>query len=182
MSDAPAPAAPAAGGNNKMMFIMMGVMLVVMLGGMGGMYVLLSKKTDAAAATAGGEHGEEGGENGKEDEHEKEEPKEAAKYVAFDPPFVVNFPAGSSVKFLQASMQVMTRDELLHKSIETNSPAIRDALLSLLGQQTPEKLATPEGKDELRAQALEAVRTVMKGEGAEPEKIEGVYFTSFVMQ
>ncbi len=177
MSDAPAPAAAAPAASNKMMFIMMGVMLVVLLGGMGGMYVMLSKNAKGdVAAEAGAEHAEE-------DEHAEEgKVKEAAKYVAFDPPFVVNFPADSPVKFLQLTVQVMTRDELMEKSIEGNNPAIRDALLTLFGQQTAEKLTTPEGKEELRVLSLAAVRAVMKNEGADPEKIEGVYFTTFVMQ
>ena len=177
MSDAPAPAAAAPAASNKMMFIMMGVMFVMLLGGMGGMYVMLSKNAKGdVAAEAVAEHAEE-------DEHAEEgKVKEAAKYVAFDPPFVVNFPADSPIKFLQLTVQVMTRDELMEKSIEGNNPAIRDALLTLFGQQTAEKLTTPEGKEELRVLSLAAVRAVMKNEGADPEKIEGVYFTTFVMQ
>ena len=66
--------------------------------------------------------------------------------------------------------------------MQSNSPAIRDALLTLFGQQTAESLSTAEGKEQLRVKALEAVRAVMKSEGKEPEKIEAVYFTSFVMQ
>ncbi len=174
MSDA-APAAAAPAGNNKMMMIMMAAMFVLLLGGMGGMYMLMNKKSAAPAAegehaAAEGEHGEEGA------------GKAAAIYVGFEPPFVVNFPSESSVKFLQLTAQIMTREATVEHEIKANDPAIRDALLTLFGQQTAEKLSTPEGKEELRQHALEAVREVIKKEGGVPEKVEAVYFTSFVMQ
>lgn len=174
MSDAtPAPAAaPApAGGNNKMMFIMMGVMFVVLLGGMGGMFFMMKGNSKAAK-----------GEGGEAAEHAEAEKKAAAIYVGFEPPFVVNFSADSAVKFMQISVQIMTREQAIEHEIKANDPAIRDALLTLFGQQTAEKMATAEGKEQLRKDALEAVRTVMAREGGEAKKVEAVYFTSFVMQ
>ena len=173
MSDAapaPAAAAPAAGGN-KMMFIMMGAMFVVLLLGMGGMFFMMKSgnkdahgEGDAAAA-----------------EHAPED-KKAAIYVGFEPPFVVNFPAGSSVQFMQISVQIMTREPAVEHEIKGNDPAIRDALLTLFGQQTVEKMQTAEGKEQLRKDALEAVRGVIAHEGGEAKQVEAVYFTSFVMQ
>ena len=43
-------------------------------------------------------------------------------------------------------------------------------------------LATREGKEALRTQALTAVRQVISGAAGHPERLEAVYFTSFVMQ
>jgi flagellar FliL protein len=171
---APTPAAPA-GGNNKMIFIMMGVMFVTLLGGMGGMFMMLNKSSAAKESSA--EHADE-----KSDKHDESTAKSAAIYVSFEPPFVVNFPAGGNVKFLQLTVQGMTRDPIMEKSMQSNSPAIRDALLTLFGQQTADVLATAEGKEQLRTQSLEAVRAVMKAEGEDATKVEAVYFTTFVMQ
>ena len=39
-----------------------------------------------------------------------------------------------------------------------------------------------EGKEKLRAAALEQVRKIVKTEGGKPESVDNVYFTSFVMQ
>ncbi len=180
MSEAAAAPTPA-GGNNKMLFIMMGAMFFLLVAGMGGMYVMLSKKEagkDESATEAAAEHGEKN----KAGEAKEGGAKAAASYVSFEPPFVVNFPAGSSSKFLQVTVQAMTRDEVMKKDMEGNTPAIRDALLTLFGQQAAEVLATPEGKEELRVKSLEAVRNVMKNEGKLPEQVEAIYFTSFVMQ
>lgn len=177
---APAPAPAAAANPNKLIFIMMGVMFLLLIGGMAGMFVMLrgqpagntntaqtadAKKADAKAAA-------------------KEELKDKgpAKYVAFEPPFVVNFKADSAVKFLQVSLQVMTRDDTTARELKDNDPAIRNAILELLDGQTYEVLSTSAGKDKLRDDALQKVRDVMNGEGYDGAKVEAVYFTSFVMQ
>jgi flagellar FliL protein len=174
----PAPA-PAPAGGNKMMFIMMGVMFLVLVGGMAGMFFMMkgSSKDSDSHAEAGAD-----GEHGKDKKEKKESPKAPAIYVGFEPPFVVNFPAESAVKFLQLTVQIMTREAAVEHEIKGNDPAIRDALLTLFGQQTAEKLSTAEGKEALRIDALKAVRGVIKAEGGDPEKVEAIYFTSFVMQ
>lgn len=171
MSDA-APAVPAvapAGGNNKMMFIAMGVMFVVLMGGMAGMFFMMKSGNKTSGDAAAGKA-------------EEAKAKAAAIYVGFEPPFVVNFPADSQVKFMQISVQIMTREANVEHEIKSNDPAIRDALLILFGEQTADKMATAQGKEQLRKDALEAVRNVIKHEGGEADKVEAIYFTSFVMQ
>jgi flagellar protein FliL len=117
--------------------------------------------------------------------------KEAAKkeavilppiYVNLDPPFVVNFEAEAAVRFLQVTVSVMTREPHIEEILKKNDPRIRNDLLMLLGGQKYDTIATREGKEQLQADALEAVRAVVKSAGGEPEKIEALYFTAFVMQ
>lgn len=178
MSDAPAPAAavPAAPAGNKMLFIMLGAMFFLLIAGMGGMYFMMKGgDKPAAAATEKGE----GAEEAKEEAHEE---KAKALYVGLEPPFVVNFPADSPVKFLQVQVQIMTRETTMEHLIRGNDPAIRNDLLNLFGGQTYEALATTEGKEALRAKALETVQGVIKREGGDSKLVEAVYFTSFVMQ
>jgi flagellar FliL protein len=43
-------------------------------------------------------------------------------------------------------------------------------------------VATREGKERLRAEALKTVQRVVGSGGGKPERVEAVYFTSFVMQ
>lgn len=179
-AQAPAAAAPVAAANpNKLMFIMIGAMFFLMVAGMGGMFFALKgKSSDHAAETAG-----DAAKDGAKDADKKEEvtEKAPAKYVSFEPPFVVNFKEGA-VKFLQVSIQVMTRDATMERELKDNDPAIRNAILTLLDGQTYDVVSTSEGKEQLRQNALEKVREVMKGEGADPTKVEAVYFTAFVMQ
>jgi flagellar protein FliL len=112
----------------------------------------------------------------------KAEHKAPTQYIALDPPFVVNFDAGAAARFLQVAVQLMTRDLEMVEFLKGHAPVIRNDLLLLLGTQKVEEVSTLEGKEKLRLDALEAVRQIIKSEGGEPEKLEAVYFTSFVMQ
>jgi flagellar FliL protein len=104
------------------------------------------------------------------------------QYLALDPPFVVNFEAEQMVRFLQITVQLMSRDPHTIELLKSNDPVVRDQLLMLFGNQKYEVLSTREGKESLRKQALESVRAVISGAGGHPDHVEAVYFTSFVMQ
>ena len=108
--------------------------------------------------------------------------KTPALYVALDPPFVVNFEAEQLVRFLQVTVQVMSRDPATVELIKTNDPVVRNDLLLLLGNQSYQTISSREGKEKLRLQALDAVRKVVTTAGGKAEKVEAIYFTSFVMQ
>jgi len=103
-------------------------------------------------------------------------------YVALDPPFVTNFEAEQMVRFLQVTVQVMTRDPATVEALKANDPVIRNDLLLLLGNQKYADISAREGKERLREEALATVRRDLTGAGANGEKVEAVYFTSFVMQ
>ena len=97
-------------------------------------------------------------------------------------PFVVNFQAGQMVRYLQVTVQVMSRDPRTIELLKQNDPRIRNDLLLLLGGQQYATLDTEAGKEQLRAQVLAAIRKVAAENGGKPQRIEAVYFTSFVMQ
>jgi flagellar protein FliL len=103
-------------------------------------------------------------------------------FVALDPPFVVNFDSEQAVRFLQISVQLETHDPATIEMLKTNDPIVRNDLLLLFGNQKYAELATREGKEALRNQALADVRKVLEAAGGHPERLDAVYFTSFVMQ
>jgi flagellar protein FliL len=103
-------------------------------------------------------------------------------YVALDPPFVVNFDPDQSVRFLQITVQLMSRDPATIELLKANDPQVRNDLLLLFGNQKYAVLATRPGKEALRNDSLAAVQHVISSAGGHPEKLEAVYFTSFVMQ
>ncbi|MGH8296878.1 MAG: flagellar basal body-associated FliL family protein [Steroidobacteraceae bacterium] len=103
-------------------------------------------------------------------------------YLALDPPFVVNFQADQIVRFLQVSVEVMSRDQKTLDLLKANDPVLRNDLLILFGNQKYATLATPAGKEQLRAEALAAIRKDLGQAGGDPKRVEAVYFTSFVMQ
>ncbi len=167
MSDAPASDAPVAPpGKSKMLVIVLCSVLAAGAAG-GGVYFMTSKK-------------------GKDDEHREAAAAPAAKlpaiYSKFDPPFVVNFQNKGMMRFLQVSIEVMTRDPATAEMLKQHDPKLRNDLLMLLGGQTFETLSSREGKEQLRTEALKTVANVIAAEGGKAENVEQLYFTSFVMQ
>jgi flagellar protein FliL len=119
---------------------------------------------------------------GKKAAEKPKEPLAPPLYVALDPPFVVNFEGEQLVRFLQVTVQVMTRDPLTVDVLKTNDPVVRNDLLLLFANQKYEEVAARAGKEKLRSDALAAIRHVVANAGGKPDHIEQVYFTSFVMQ
>jgi flagellar FliL protein len=105
-----------------------------------------------------------------------------AIYYKFDPAFVVNFGTEGNTRYLQITLEAMSRDPKVVDAIKNNEPAIRNDLVLLFSAQQYESLVAPEGKEQLRQAALQAVRKAIAAEGANGEAVEGVYFTSFVIQ
>jgi flagellar FliL protein len=102
--------------------------------------------------------------------------------VALDPPFVVNFEGDQMVRFLQITVQVMTRAPATVELLKANDPVVRNDLLLLLSNQKYDVVATRAGKEKLRADALTTIRHVIDTAGGKGAGVEQVYFTSFVMQ
>jgi flagellar protein FliL len=207
MSDAPAAApeaaakdgekAPAAakGGKKKLLIIIAAAVLV--LGGAGGgAFFFMNKGHADEEVTADADEGDEAeaaehdakdskkakSKSKKDKKSKKAEVKAPALYVKYEPPFVVNFEAKGVMRFLQISMEVLTRDAPTSEVIKLHEPKIRNNMLMLLGSQTYDTLSSMEGKEGLRKQALETIAKVVEDEGGEGKKVEDIYFTSFVMQ
>jgi len=126
---------------------------------------------------------------GHDDAHGKKQAAVKAKeplapplYVALDPPFVVNFEGEQLVRFLQITVQVMTRDPATVEVVKANDPVVRNDLLLLFANQKYEVVAARAGKEKLRSEALTAIRHVVESGGGKADHVEQVYFTSFVMQ
>jgi flagellar FliL protein len=174
------PAAAAPGSKSKkMLFVSIIVVVLALFGIGGGVYAFMSNKSDDTAQTAD----PKAKDKSKQQAAKKEvKPKDPAIYSAFDPPFVVNFEDKGVVRFLQVTVQVMTRDPKTAEMFKQHDPVIRNDLLLMLGNQTFETLSSLDGKEKLREQARGAVANIIKNEGGDPKTVEQLYFTSFVMQ
>ena len=107
--------------------------------------------------------------------------RKPAIYFALEPSFVVNLTDADSVRYLQADVQLMTRDEDTAKALELHAPAVRNRLLLLYGQHTASQLALRSAKERLQDSSRDEVVALLKAEGG-AHKVEAVYFTSFVTQ
>lgn len=95
---------------------------------------------------------------------------------------MVNFGGEGNSRYLQITVEAMSREAMLLEVIKANEPAIRNDLVLLYSSQQYESLVSGAGKEQLRQATLEAIRKVVAAEGATPEAVEAVYFTSFVIQ
>lgn len=104
-----------------------------------------------------------------------------AQYVPLQPAFVVNLADEGSTRYLQAEVQVSSRDPQTVTDLGTHSPAIRNALLMLFAKKTQAELRSVEGREKLQADALSEVNRVLKQEAGR-EGVDALFFTSFVTQ
>ena len=104
-----------------------------------------------------------------------------AQYLALEPSFVVNLADADAVRYLQADVQLVTRDADTLAAFNAHAPAIRNRLLLLFGQQQSAQLSQRTGKERLQQAARDEVRALLKAEGA-PDRIDAVIFTSLVTQ
>lgn len=110
-----------------------------------------------------------------------EAPTEPANYLPLDPALVVNFQHEGKGRFLQTSVQLMTRSTEVYEAAQTHSPAIRSALIMLFGNVDFDRVSTTEGKKELQEQARATTDEVLT-ELAGLKGIDALYLTSFVIQ
>ena len=171
MAEAAATAVPeeeAPPPSKRNVLLILSIIVVLLLAGGGGAAFYFMKAKPVPEA--------------KKDHKKEEVHRGPALYVSLDPPFVVNFEASQNVRFLQITVQVMTRDTATQTLIKENDPVLRNNLLMLFGNQKYETVSTREGKEELRKQALDVVRKAVADEGGKPDLVEAVLFTSLVMQ
>ena len=104
-----------------------------------------------------------------------------AIYLPIDPTFVVNFSGQGNARFLQITVEVMTRSSEVLDNIKNHMPVIRNNLNMLFSDQQYDNISTLEGKERLREAALDIIQRILEKETGDPG-IEAVYFTTFVMQ
>jgi flagellar FliL protein len=197
MADDPktAEAAPAKGDKSKLiLIIVIGFLSMLLVGGGVAGFFLLRDQGGSADTEEVAEKSEADAEDKEEKKPAKADKKDKAKkakdtapkgpalYVSLEPPFVVNFAPGQPARFLQITVQLMTRDGSTAQILKDNDPLVRNDLLMLFATQTYEGISAAEGKETLRNAALNAVKNVVKAEGGTPDNVEAVYFTSIVMQ
>lgn len=182
--------APEAPKSRKKLIIIGAAVTAVLAAGGGGAFFFLSKGKHAAkaapeaAAAAEAEPTEAAPAAEPAAPAEGEGDHAAAKnsnYVAIQPAFVVNLSDDEAMRFLSVEIELATSDSHAADAVKLHMPLIRNNLLLLMGQKRYHELDKREGKEALRAEMLAEVRKVLK-EQADVDGIEGLYFTSFVMQ
>ena len=103
-----------------------------------------------------------------------------ALYLDISPPMLATLSVDGKQRYMQVSLNIMSREQAALDAVEYHMPSIRSKLNTVYGSVDFKMAQTVEGKEALRDQTLKLVNEVLEAEG-EP-LVEAVYFTNFVMQ
>ena len=97
-----------------------------------------------------------------------------AEYVELKPDFVVNLSNDDQITFVQVSTQVRVDTSKAASALETHDPAIRHALVMLLSSKSVKEMSSRDGKQQLREEAVQAIRNVLTEQGIKftPQEVE----------
>lgn len=103
----------------------------------------------------------------------------ASRYIEITPAFVTNFGGPGRLRYIKVEVTLRVTGGEGEEQVRHHLPHIKDTLLNLFAIQTPESIASAEGKEQLRQVALEEVSHMLSEEDAD-SYIEDLLFTSFV--
>jgi flagellar FliL protein len=158
------------GSKKKLIIIIAAVVLVLLLGGGATMLLLSGDEEGVEADTAEAQQ-----------EESAAEEKLPPLYHTLQPVFVVNLPPGSDAKMLQVGVNIMVRQPELLDFLKLNDPMIRHQLLNIFSVQDSATLRDRAGKEKLQAEVQVELQRIVQENGGSGD-IEGVFFSSFVMQ
>ncbi|MCU7837374.1 MAG: flagellar basal body-associated FliL family protein [gamma proteobacterium symbiont of Taylorina sp.] len=160
-----------------MIIIIVGVVLLLIVGIAGGLFATgFFDDEPEVTETEQTADGEKSGEASKEEEVNLE-----VSYWPLEPAFVLNFEGKSKARYMQIGLEAAMTNEKAYAGVKKHLPVIRNEIVLLLSGQKYEEIVTPEGKEQLRAELIEVINSILK-ERKIKKGIDNIYFTSFVMQ
>ena len=157
--------APKSSSGGTMKLIIAGVAVIILAAGIAfGVAMLVLKSVPAGGTAATGETG------GKAKSESLGTTLDAGE-------FITNLAAADGNRFVKVNIVFSFQDPKVQTEIEDKLPEIKNAIISILRQQTPESLAEPKGMDKLANSLKKSVNALLvKG------NITNVYFTTFQVQ
>ena len=110
------------------------------------------------------------------------DPDKPALFAPLHPPLVINFKSNDGEShFMQLTLEVMARDQAVIDEVRNHAAVIRNSLILMYGNVDYETVVTREGKEQMLADALAEIRTILEAE-TDKTDVEAVYFTSLIIQ
>jgi flagellar protein FliL len=88
--------------------------------------------------------------------------KEGVNYIAIKPALVVNYGGPGRVKYIKAELSLRTEDAHSAQEVSHHMPLIRDTLIMLISSVTDEQMASAEGKEKMRVEALAKINEALE--------------------
>lgn len=158
-------AAPPAKKSGKKLWLMIIALLLVAGGGGGGAaWYFLGNDASGTSAPKAVKH---------------EAPKPPV-FVVMEP-FTVNLMHESGEQYLQVALTLQVADQAQVELIKLYMPIVRSRLLLLLSSKKASEILGEDGKRKLADEIVTQVKVPFPP-GTEPQKVNSVFFTSFVIQ
>lgn len=162
--------APKKKGKKKLIIIILVAALVLVGGGVGAFFAFGKGKKAEGAGEGGGDE-ESGGEEGAQGGEEVDLPPAILPLDTF----IVNLQVKGS--FLKITLQLEFAEPELPKTIEHETPKIRDAIIRVLSSKAAPDILSTDGKEKLREELKNAVNEALKS-----EDVTTIYITEFIIQ
>jgi flagellar FliL protein len=152
-------AAPAK--SKKMLIIIIAAVVLLACGGGAGWFLLKPKGEHAAA----------------EHKVEKTEPPE---YLQVEP-FTVNLQPEGEPQYLQIGVTLQVQGTKQAEEMKANMAKVRNRILLILSGKKASEISTVEGKQQLAREIVTSMKEPFVPKG-EPQKVDDVLFTNFIIQ
>ena len=108
-------------------------------------------------------------------------PRPVYIYFGMEPDIITNYVSESNkIGFISVAVELMVADNKNLEIIEQHQPLIRDKIISLLGQQSPQHLRSQAGREEVRKTIQNEVNMLLKQESG-TSAIENLLFTKYLL-
>ncbi len=101
-------------------------------------------------------------------------------YFGFEPQIVTNYVATKKkLGYVRLSVELMVADGDNLEVVEHHAPLLRDAIIDIIGKQPEAKIKSIKGRNEIRKQCEEKVKSLLKQETGQ-ELIKKLLFTQWL--
>jgi flagellar protein FliL len=178
-----APAAPPAKKKKGPMGMILILLFATCLAGGAGYYFygktvmesrLRSKAANDGKAAGKDDKGGSQRDDRKDDRHD-EAKGEIGPIVPLDP-FVMNV-SGNSSRYVKMGVAIEVKNEKVTEEVKKMTPAIRDAMLTVLGAKPPEAFMDSNGRAAMKKELFDSVAGFFK-----KGDLQAVYITDIIMQ
>lgn len=87
--------------------------------------------------------------------------KDGINYLPIKPPLVVNYGGTGKIKYIKAEISLRVEDKTRAEEVAHHMPLVRDTLIMLISSVTDEQMASGEGKEKMRQDALHKLNEVL---------------------
>jgi len=101
-------------------------------------------------------------------------------YFGFEPSIVTNYVAvKKKMGYVRLTVELMIEDSSNYEAVEHHSPLLRDAIITIIGQQPEAKIKSINGRHEIQKLCEEKVKNLLTQETGQP-LIKKLLFTQWL--